>query len=551
MKLNGIGPKLADWLTDKMEEYCDARGLPRPKKVGSDAKRTAELEEAVQNDAERAPIQHPPKKRKTQKQYIPKHRSGAYALLKALSAQPTSNRGMIKADLQREAQPFCDSSFTVPSDPTKYFTAWKSMDTLTDKELVCMVGKPVRKYMLTEEGWDIAQQMRAVEGSPSTGSKAATASLSKRPGETDAPGRARLNFDIDMPPPLSPDEESSPEPQVRLNASSRLRQNILSEREGAELPVLRDAFPEFSPILLPAGSFTIQLVLDNREVRTPVDRDYISHELQKQGVKPIIRPLGLGDAIWVAKIDPLYLEAVSSANEDDDGEGNDEIVLDYVMERKRLDDFIYSIKDGRYREQKYRLRRSGVKNIIYLVEEYSLSEERKETYLESLENAIAGMGLINGFFVKQTANLAETVTYLTNMTKALMRKYEGQDLAIIPAHALESCDFPAAMDDLRRRKPGVDHYVTFSMFTAMCDKSDSLTLRDAYLKMLMCIRGLTGDKAIEIQRRWPTPQALIDGFDAVGDNEAKKRLVSDKLGNLIPRKRVAKALSTKIAEVWG
>ena len=45
-----------------------------------------------------------------------------------------------------------------------------------------------------------------------------------------------------------------------------------------------------------------------------------------------------------------------------------ELVLDYVVERKRIDDLVASIRDGRYREQKFRFARSGINRPIYLVE---------------------------------------------------------------------------------------------------------------------------------------------------------------------------------------
>ena len=35
-----------------------------------------------------------------------------------------------------------------------------------------------------------------------------------------------------------------------------------------------------------------------------------------------------------------------------------------------MDDLASSIKDGRFREQKFRLKQTGFKNLIYLVERY-------------------------------------------------------------------------------------------------------------------------------------------------------------------------------------
>ncbi|NWU88234.1 MUS81 endonuclease, partial [Onychorhynchus coronatus] len=46
-----------------------------------------------------------------------------------------------------------------------------------------------------------------------------------------------------------------------------------------------------------------------------------------------------------------------------------ELVLDVVVERKSAADLGNSLRDGRYREQKFRLRRSGLRCPIYLLEE--------------------------------------------------------------------------------------------------------------------------------------------------------------------------------------
>jgi crossover junction endonuclease MUS81 len=76
-----------------------------------------------------------------------------------------------------------------------------------------------------------------------------------------------------------------------------------------------------------------------------------------------------------------------------------------------------------------------------------------------------------------------------------------------------------------------------------------MSLRDVFLKMLMCTRGVTGDKALEIQKKWKTPYAFVEAFEKL-DGSAKERMISDQLGNMIPRKKVTPVLSAKIAEVW-
>ena len=308
------------------------------------------------------------------------------------------------------------------------------------------------------------------------------------------------------------------------------------------------------PVDLPPNSFTVELVLDNREVRTSKDRDYISNELIKKGVEPEVRALELGDAMWVAKFkDPAFLRRY--------GEEGDEIMLDWIVERKRLDDLVGSIKDGRFHEQKFRLRRSGIKNVIYLIEEFSMAYDpgnpSAAKYQEMVASAIASTQVVNGYFVKKTKNLDDSIRYLARMTSLLRKMYESSSstantpLTLIPSRQLSSAQaYLTTIDNLRSQNPSTTYGVTFSTFSAITSKSDVLALRDVFLKMLMCTRGVTGDKALEIQRRWQTPRALVEAFEAL-DPKDREILVSDRMKTLVGRKKIAKALSKKIAEIWG
>ncbi|CAO3653335.1 unnamed protein product [Cunninghamella echinulata] len=82
--------------------------------------------------------------------------------------------------------------------------------------------------------------------------------------------------------------------------------------------------------------YTIMMVLDNREVKMKTNREYIQDTLCQKGVHVMKRALDLGDVIWVARHKTT----------------NEEMFLDIVVERKRLDDLVSSVKDGRYHEQK-------------------------------------------------------------------------------------------------------------------------------------------------------------------------------------------------------
>ena len=75
--------------------------------------------------------------------------------------------------------------------------------------------------------------------------------------------------------------------------------------------------------------------------------------------------------------------------------------------------------------------------------------------------------------------------------------------------------------------------------------------------MLMCTRGLTADKALEIQKVWSTPRQFIEAFEACGAEGGEKGmnkkmdLVWSVAGSLVAKRKIGKTLSAKIAEVWG
>ena len=103
----------------------------------------------------------PAKKTRKPKPYVPTLRSGPYGLVMGLSTlDEDASTGLTKAELIELAQPYCDSSFTAPPDPTKFYTAWNSMKTLVQKDLVYEHGRPTRRYLLTEEGWETAKRIR-------------------------------------------------------------------------------------------------------------------------------------------------------------------------------------------------------------------------------------------------------------------------------------------------------------------------------------------------------------------------------------------------------
>ncbi|RKF57166.1 Crossover junction endonuclease MUS81 [Golovinomyces cichoracearum] len=533
-QLTGFGDKLCARLTAKMEKFCQENNLPQSKQVSrsSQNKRdiTASSDVPEENESEMRESQ--PKKSRKSKTYVPQYRSGGYGLILALATlckDPPAY--MTKQEAISLAQPHCDSSYTAPCDPTKLYTAWNSMKILTDKNLVHEKKGGTRKYSLTSTGWDCARSIQNYNDPTQIPENSLVHTSGKSTVENHAQGS-----DLTSQPTME---------SLKINQIPDFIPIGKETNSASDLP-------NFTPIILEPGSFSIEMVLDTREVRTIRDRDYVEKELINRGIKPLKRVMALGDVTWVAKIhDPTRLSNQSI-------EGG-EIILDYIVERKRLDDLIASIKDKRFHEQKFRLGRSGVKNVIYLIEEISMSTEIYQKMDEAVQSVIAGMQAVNGFFVKITQKIDETIEYLASLSKALTEKYAKSLLHVIPTTVLTATNYLPLLAQKSKEEPGTEYHITYPAFSCLMSKSETLVLRDLFLKMLMCTKGVTGEKALEIQKRWKTPFELARAYrniemENISSEEIKKKqlqLISKNTSHLVGRKKIGQSLSATIYEIWG
>ncbi|KAL8804329.1 MAG: hypothetical protein Q9182_002611 [Xanthomendoza sp. 2 TL-2023] len=634
--LHGFGPKICERLEQRLKQHCEENGLPMPKRKSR--KRVSDALD--EGGIDMTPAKKP---RKSKKPYVPQLRSGAYALILGLSSIEESEC-VSRQQLIELAQPHCDSSFTATKDTTSFYTAWNSMKTLVDKDLVKETSRPQRRYALTDDGWEVADKLKRVGkgdaelpattgpgevttgshlrittprsdedeidqsrnnsragrfaplndtsrvqshgqgqrlgggindkyGSSKTGkiSGKAAAVNSKAPDrvgkvnisfEDDARLAARLqaaednllapmsnNLDfvelLSSPPPKVPEPSRRQKSPVssRIERSSTKR-DLTAPAEPSSKPGSSTFVPPiFDSIHVQPRNFTIELVLDNREIRSREDRNYIEKELILKGIRPTVRSLPLGDFFWVAKCTNPDLLARH-------GEEGTEIALDYIIERKRLDDLISSIKDGRFHEQKFRLRRSGVRNVVYLLEDINISEETRTKYYEAVQSAIASTQVVNGYFMRRTKGIDDTIRYLTRMTRMLKEMYESKPLTLLPSSILSPQTYLPLLAHLRTTKPKTSHNITYTSFASLASKTDNLTLRDVFLQMLMTTRGVTGDKAIAIQKRWPTPHAFIHAYKDCPSEKEKETMVENGLEAEMGRGKVGKALSRAVSEVW-
>ncbi|KAF9966765.1 Crossover junction endonuclease mus81 [Mortierella alpina] len=295
----------------------------------------------------------------------------------------------------------------------------------------------------------------------------------------------------------------------------------------------------FQPIIFLPGTFDICLVLDIREVRTKTDRDYIGQKLTERGINVSKRVLEVGDILWVARL------------KDPSPSGPDEIVLDYIVERKRMDDLVFSIKDGRFNEQKFRLKRSGLGNPIYLVETFKVGE----TYdigADAIRTAMVKTQVQDGFFLKRTDHTDQTIDYLVSLTGALKRLHESETLYAIPDDAVHRSNYLELQDHLKEKFPDRTYLTSYQAFGSLNGKSDTLAVRDTFVKMLMTIRGVSSEKAVQLARAYGTPRAMFSALDGAEDGrgKAKRKHILAQTNSPVSRRNISEGLSAKIAEIW-
>uniref|UniRef100_A0A8D2ZHE8 Crossover junction endonuclease MUS81 n=1 Tax=Scophthalmus maximus TaxID=52904 RepID=A0A8D2ZHE8_SCOMX len=464
--------------------------------------------------------------RRKKREYVPQKRSGGHAVLLTLYRQsqiPGSKGFMFKMELQDEAQLLCDKSFSVPDLGSKY-TAWSSVSTLIQKSLLVKTHNPAR-YSLSEEGLALAERLDAAErGSEARGEgsqvqeeeeEEVSSSLFRLPAGTN-----NSSFPRHSPAKTG---DSQTETETKVDATGSDPQTSRKPNAGLLLP----------------GTYEIVLCVDFIETTGSHQRKQeLVKELQRNGVNFDIRKLNVGDFLWTAreKVAPVPGQLRAAVGR--------ELVLDYVIERKRMDDLCGSIIDGRFREQKFRLKRCGLRRPVYLVEECGAAASHLSLPEATLQQAIVNTQVVDGFFVKRVQDVRESAAYLTIMTRYLTKLYQNRTL-VCRSRELEG---DGASDEERGSLPSCS-LMSFTEFNHGAVKNKSQTVREVFARQLMQISGLSGDKAAAILERYSTPYSLLSAYEQCSSEAEKEKLLSSiRYGKL--NRNLGPALSRTVWQLY-
>ncbi|XP_026814357.1 crossover junction endonuclease MUS81 [Rhopalosiphum maidis] len=277
------------------------------------------------------------------------------------------------------------------------------------------------------------------------------------------------------------------------------------------------AVVENEKIVLWPNEFTVMLLIDTGESSSlrKTNLDKVISELSSLNVTFEMRRLSVGDFAWICR----------------DRSGK-ELMLPYILERKRLDDLSGSIQDGRFHEQKFRLKQCGLENKIYLVE-----NEKKYHGLpiSHLQQALANTEVIDGFTIVRTDNHLESMKYIANFSNILTNMFKDK---MLTTHIDE-------VDSGYGNSSNIVKLISFKTFSSSSAKNKNMTVRDMLIRQLLQIRGLSVHKAFAIVEQYPSPRLLVNAFKRSGNP-----LLLSNISYGIPIKTVGPAISKTLFQIY-
>ncbi|KAK8963860.1 Crossover junction endonuclease MUS81 [Platanthera guangdongensis] len=253
--------------------------------------------------------------------------------------------------------------------------------------------------------------------------------------------------------------------------------------------------------------YDVILILDDRE-NFGSRKGKVVDMIQAQfNILVEVRRLPVGDGIWIARHKEYHTE----------------YVLDFIVERKKVDDLSSSIRDNRYRDQKLRLQRCGIQKLIYLVEGDLSALEAAE----SIKTACFTTEILEGFDVQRTTGFTDTVRRYGYLSLSIKQYYSAQ--------------FSAHDANNRGICP------IFNEFIRRCQDLEKITVSDVFALQLMQVPLVTEEIAVAVIDLYPTLISLARAYALL---EGNVRDQQDLLKNQI--KSVSSGASKNIFKlVWG
>lgn len=551
LQVKGIGETTMRKLSKRLEKYCADNGFSFPKEdtdeplIHDHTDRTkVRASTAQQNDKQKA-------RKQTTKKYVPRSRSGGYGILLALLEMgcDRDSRMGTKKQIIAGASRYCDQSYEKNPSTREYYSAWDALKSLKKNSLVVEKGRP-SLFKLTDEGKALAESLKSTSNisfDPTSVYERRLRMIAEDLSlHTDEDQNATMNFSNLMQNADITANNSLDSSKLFYDATINTsfhheRPNYNTVQGESSTPIKqkisRGRWNGIKYELWKPMTYDIVLLVDHREVRSKRDRGFFTRTLEQRGIKSEGASLTIGDMLWVAR----------------HKKSGKQCVLNFIVERKRLDDLVISIRDNRFLEQKNRLQKTGSKHIFYLVEEttgFNVSDNA-----EVMKTSIWSTVIYNGFHIKRTKNADTTIQWLIDMSLIIRKIYEIKSLVVINHNNLENqASYLDSLTEFRRefeKNKEIECCHNWESMQMAMGKTNLMTVKELYLRALMSVRGVSLEKALMIQSKFATLKSLLLAYRSCSSQDEGKILMYKSLRDAPGNRKIGKALSETLWEVFG
>ena len=220
----------------------------------------------------------------------------------------------------------------------------------------------------------------------------------------------------------------------------------------------------------------MQLLIDLREPKTLVQNIISLNETAKNKVIIIQKNLDIGDYVFYDEV-------------------NEQPLL--IIERKSLSDLESSIKDGRYKEQSFRLNEAPIinHNIIYLLEG-AIINYKEVSFRSTLYSTLFSLNYYKGFSVINTLNQIETATMLIAFASKISRENKQG------FYSINTTATATATEN------GEETYIS----TLKASKKSHITRENIFQLMLMQIPGISSVSALALANEFKNIETLLQSL---------------------------------------
>lgn len=132
--------------------------------------------------------------------------------------------------------------------------------------------------------------------------------------------------------------------------------------------------------------------------------------------------------------------------------------------------------------------------------------------------------ICEGFFVRHTTSLEDTIRFITGLHQDVIAAYSRHPLHFVANHP-SPIDKDILWDLIREQESLTGHmlHFTYSSFASLNSKTGNMTGLDLFLKQLLCIKGMSADRVALVASHFPTPAALYEEYARQSDDQSRRR----------------------------